>query len=408
MVSKGRPARGRLYNLWSPQRQTDTKGRHAAQSRTQHIHRSTALIRGRWDCHISHVSVDLPSRLHRPTGIRTARRLPLFGHLGVHQPAGLLGQRGLFYDLGYFLIPSAVRALQNGSSALDLTRKSFARLKKIVLPTLFYCAACLLVSMYVYPLPEISLQEIGWLTLGIEFIWVYAASVLLVPVIASIRQRIGSIRAPFVVALLVLTTFVINCYIAATANEAAGIVLWRKLMSAVTYLVAFIAAGEMRFVLECHGNASGAQKSKIVPIGLVAATIALELLLSANSQYDALWKLSYKSTSVISFILAAASVAAAALHQQRHEVPAVNKTIVTLAAGTLAFYAVQSFTCNVWRPIFDNAIYTMATGIQTGEPRPAAAILLGILMSLCLALALLLMDIARRAVVESIKAHMNG
>lgn len=265
--------------------------------------------------------------------------------------------------------------------------------------------ACLDVRL---PLPEISLHEIGWLTLGIEFIWVYAASVLLVPVIATIRQRIGSIRAPFVVALLVLATFGINCYIAATANEAAGIILWRKLMSAVTYLVAFIAAGEMRFVLECHGNASGAQKSKIVLIGLIAATVALELLLSANCQYDALWKLSYKSTSVISFILAAASVAAAALHQPRHEVSAADKTIMSLAAGTLAFYAVQSFTCNVWRPIFDNAIYTMATGIQTGEPRPAAAILLGILMSLCLALALLLVDIVRRTVVDTIKAHMNS
>lgn len=44
----------------------------------------------------------------------------------------------------------------------------------------------------------------------------------------------------------------------------------------------------------------------------------------------------------------------------------------------------------------------------SGEPRPAGAILLGILMSLCLALALLLMDIVRRAVVEAIKAHMNG
>lgn len=345
------------------------------------------------------------------TGLPEYAQLAAFPYSGILGFINLLGcwaNEVFFMISGYFLIPSAVRALQNGSSALDLTRKSFARLKKIVLPTLFYCAACLLVSMYVYPLPEISLHEIGWLTLGIEFIWVYAASVLLVPVIALIRQRIGSKRAPFVVALLVLTTFGINCYIAATANEAAGIVLWRKLMSAVTYLVAFIAAGEIRFVLECHGNASCAQKSKIVLIGLVAAAIALELLLSANIQCDALWKLSYKSTSIISFILAAASVAAAALHQQRHEVPAVNKTIVTLAAGTLAFYAVQSFTCNVWRPIFDNAIYTMATGIQTGTPRPAGAILLGILMSLCLALALLLMDIARRAIVESIKAHMNG
>ncbi len=333
---------------------------------------------------------------------------PCSGALGFINLLGCWANEVFFTISGYFLIPSAVRALQNGSSARGLASKSFTRLKKIVLPTLFYCVACLLVSMYVYPLPEISLHEIGWLTLGIEFIWVYATSVLLVPVIALIRQRIGSIRAPFVVALLVLATFGINCHIAATANEADGIVLWRKLMSAVTYLVAFIAAGEMRFVLEYHGNASGAQKSKTVLIGLVAATIALELLLSANSQYDTLWKLSYKSTSVISFILAAASVAAAALHQPRHEVPAADKTIMSLAAGTLAFYAVQSFTCNVWRPIFDKATYTMATGIQTGEPHPAGAILLGILMSLCLALALLLVDIVRRAVVDAIKARMNS
>ena len=204
---------------------------------------------------------------------------PYSGALGFINLLGCWANEVFFMISGYFLIPSAVRALQNGSSAPGLARKSFARLKKIVLPALFYCAACLFVSMYVYPLPEISLHEIGWLTLGIEFIWVYAASVLLVPVIAMIRQQIGGKRPPFVVALLVLTTFGINCYIAATANEAAGIVLWRKLMSAVTYLVAFIAAGEMRFVLECHGNASGAQKSKIVLIGLISSTISLELLL---------------------------------------------------------------------------------------------------------------------------------
>ena len=332
---------------------------------------------------------------------------PYSGALGFINLLGCWANEVFFMISGYFLIPSAVRTLQNGSSAQGLTLKSLDRLKKIVLPTLFYCATCLFVSMYVYPLPEISLHEIGWLTLGIEFIWVYAVSVLLVPVIALIRQRIGSKRAPFVVALLVLATFGINCYIAATANEAAGIILWRKLMSAVTYLVAFIAAGEMRFVLECHGNASGAQKSKIVLIGLVAATIALELLLSANSQYNTLWKLSYKSTSVIYFILAAASVAAAALHQPRHKVTAADKTIMS-SPQNARFLRRAVVTCNVWRPIFDNAIYTMATGIQTGTPRPAAAILLGILMSLCLALSLPLVDIVRRAVVESIKARMNG
>lgn len=333
---------------------------------------------------------------------------PYSGALGFINLLGCWANEVFFMISGYFLIPSAVRALQNGSSVPNLARKSFARLKKIVLPTLFYCAACLFVSMYIYPLPEISLHEIGWLTLGIEFIWVYAASVLLVPAIALARQWLGDQKAPFTAALLVLATFGINCFIVTTANEAAGIVLWRKLMSAVTYLVAFIAAGEMRFALERRDKALAAKKAKLLLIGLIAAAVAFELLPSACSWYDALWMLSYKSTSVISFILAAASVAAAALHQPRHETSAADKTIVSLAAGTLAFYAVQSFTCNVWRPIFDNAIYTMATGIQTGEPCPAGAILLGILMSLCLALALLLMDIVRRTVIDAIKAHMNS
>ena len=338
----------------------------------------------------------------------TLAAFPYSGALGCINLLGCWANEVFFMISGYFLIPSATRTLQNGSSVHDLTRKSLARLKKIVFPTLFYCAACLLVSMYIYPLPEISLLEIGWLTLGIEFIWVYAASVLLVPVIALARQRIGGKRAPFVVALLVLTTFGINCYIAATASDATGIALWRKLMSAVTYLVAFIAAGEIRFALEHYGNASGAQKSKIVLIGLIAVTITLEVLLSAKSQYAALWMFSYKSTSVISFILAAASVATAALHQPRRKASSAGKAITALAAGTLGFYAVQSFTCNVWRPIFDNAIYAMAAGVQTGTPNPSGAIVLGIVMSLCLAFTLLIMDIVRRAVVDAKKAQINS
>ena len=341
-------------------------------------------------------------------GFESLAAFPYSGILGFINLLGCWANEVFFMISGYFLIPSAVRALQNGSSAQDLARKSLGRLKKIVLPTLFYCAACLFVSMYVYPLPEITLHEIGWLTLGIEFIWVYAASVLLVPVIALARRRIGSKRAPFVVTLLLLTTFGINCYIAATSNEATGIVLWRKLMSAVTYLVAFIASGEMRFIFERYNKVSAAIKSKLVLTGLIATAVAIELLLSANSQYTTLWIFSYKSTSVISFILAAASVAAAALHQPHHGASAIDKTIMSLAAGTLGFYAVQSFTCNVWRPIFNNAIYTIAAGIQTGTAYPTGAILLGVFLSLCLALALLIMDIVRRAVVDAIKARMNS
>ena len=408
MVSKGRPARGRLYNLWSPMGKPIRKDVMAPKA-TRNTYIEALRLVAVAGIAIFHTFQWTFQAVC--TGVPEYAPLAAFPYSGVLGFINLLGcwaNEVFFMISGYFLIPSAVRALQNGSSVHVLTRKSLARLKKIVFPTLFYCVVCLLISMYIYPLPEISLHEIGWLTLGIEFIWVYAASVLLVPVIVLVKRQIGSKRAPFVVALLVLATFGINCYIAATASEATGIVLWRKLMSAVTYLVAFIAAGEMRFALERCNKTSAAQKSKIALIGLIAATITLELLLSANSQYAALWILSYKSTSAISFILAATSVAAAALHQPRREASITDKAIASLAAGTLGFYAVQSFTCNVWRPIFNNAIYAMAAGVQTGTPNPSGAILLGVFMSLCLALVLLIMDIVRRAVVDAIKTHMNS
>ncbi|MFR2030429.1 MAG: acyltransferase family protein [Collinsella sp.] len=98
---------------------------------------------------------------------------------------------GVFFMIsGYFLIPRRY-ALSKGSSVHDLTRKSLARLQKIVFPTLFYCAACLLVSMYIYPLPEISLHEITG-SRWVSSLLVYAASVLLVPVIVLARRQIGS------------------------------------------------------------------------------------------------------------------------------------------------------------------------------------------------------------------------
>lgn len=79
---------------------------------------------------------------------------PYSGALGFINLLGCWANEVFFMISGYFLIPSAGHALQNGSSARGLTLKSLERLKKIVLPTLFYCAACLLVSMYVYPCPK--------------------------------------------------------------------------------------------------------------------------------------------------------------------------------------------------------------------------------------------------------------
>lgn len=64
---------------------------------------------------------------------------PYSGALGFINLLGCWANEVFFMISGYFLIPSAIRAIKNGSSAQSLTLKSLERLKKIVLPTLFYC-----------------------------------------------------------------------------------------------------------------------------------------------------------------------------------------------------------------------------------------------------------------------------
>lgn len=61
---------------------------------------------------------------------------PYSGALGFINLLGCWANEVFFMISGYFLIPSAVHALQNRSSARGLIYKSFTRLKKIVLPTL--------------------------------------------------------------------------------------------------------------------------------------------------------------------------------------------------------------------------------------------------------------------------------
>lgn len=172
---------------------------------------------------------------------------PYSGILGFINLLGCWANEVFFMISGYFLIPSAVRALQNGSSAQYLTLKSLERLKKIILPTLFYCTACLLVSMYVYPLPEISLHEIGWLTLGIEFIWVYAATVCMAPLFGLTKNQLSKKSYTIAVVAVGVLVFIINGYLAAQSSVNSGEFSWlQKIMSAVTYVIAFLMGGLLR------------------------------------------------------------------------------------------------------------------------------------------------------------------
>ena len=321
--------------------------------------------------------------------------------LGFINLLGCWANEVFFMISGYFLIPSAVRALQNGSSAQDLTLKSLRRLKKIVLPTLFYCAACLFVSIYGYPLPEISLHEIGWLTLGIEFIWVYAATVCMAPLFGLTKNQLSKKSYTIAVVAVGVLVFIINGYLAAQSSVNSGEFSWlQKIMSAVTYVIAFLMGG----LLRDYTGTTKPRKARIVAkrslTAVLIIAIALEAALSATGNLSTMTTLSYKSTSIVSFALAAASLLFAATRDIKSNHPRVENAIVTLSAATLGFYVMQSLTSSLWRPVFN----TILANILASANNPVAIyIVTGTAISIVFALVLLIIDAARSLIVRKLK-----
>lgn len=326
---------------------------------------------------------------------------PYSGVLGFINLLGCWANEVFFMISGYFLVPSAVRALQNGSSAQDLTLKSLERLKKIILPTLFYCGACLLVSMYVYPLPEISLHEIGWLTLGIEFIWVYAATVCMAPLFGLTKNQLSKKSYTIAVVAVGVLVFIINGYLAAQSSVNSGEFSWlQKIMSAVTYVIAFLMGG----LLRDYTGTTKPRKARIVAKRSLAAVliiaIALEAALSATGNLSTMTTLSYKSTSIVSFALAAASLLFAATRDNKSDHPRVENAIVTLSAATLGFYVMQSLTSSLWRPVFNT---TLANILASANNPAAIYIVTGTAISIVFAPTLLIIDAARSLIVRKLK-----
>ena len=102
--------------------------------------------------------------------------------------------------------------------------------------------------------------------------------------------------------------------------------------------------------------------------------------------------LSYKSTSIVSFALAAASLLFAATRDIKSNHPRVENAIVTLSAATLGFYVMQSLTCSLWRPVFN----TILANILASANNPAA-------ISIVFTPTLLIIDAARSLIVRKLK-----
>ena len=132
---------------------------------------------------------------------------------------------------------------------------------------------------------------------------------------------------------------------------------------------------------------------------LALATI-LEGALSFTGNLTAMAVLSYKSTSLISFALAAASLLFAATRRRALGNPRNAGVIVTLSTATLGFYVMQSLTSSLWRPVFN----TLLANILVSQNSPAAiCIITGTVISIVFALSLLIIDAARSLIARKLK-----
>lgn len=326
---------------------------------------------------------------------------PYSGVLGFINLLGCWANEVFFMISGYFLIASAARAWDGGTTWKSQMQRTSQRLGKVVMPTALYCLVALAWSTVVSPIPDVTLNTHYWYTLGLEFIWVYAATVFMAPWFGLAKCRLSQKSYTTTVIAVGILAFVVNGYLAAMSTTSAGEFSWlQKLMSAATYVIAFLIGGLLRDVTDAmDSDRAGALGMRSLTAVLALATI-LEGALSFTGNLTAMAVLSYKSTSLISFALAAASLLFAATRRSASGNPRTAGVIVTLSTATLGFYVMQLLTSSLWRPVFN----TLLANILVSENSPAAiCIITGTIISIVFALALLIIDAARSLIVRKLK-----
>lgn len=326
---------------------------------------------------------------------------PYSGLLGFINLLGCWANEVFFMISGYFLIASAARAWDGEATWKSQMQRMAQRLGKVVMPTAFYCLVALAWSTVVSPIPDVTLNTHYWYTLGLEFIWVYAATVFMAPWFGLAKSRLPQKIYTVAVIAIGILAFIANGYLAVMIPTNGGEFSWlQKLMSAATYVVAFLIGGLLRDVTDAMDSDRADALGMRSLVTVLVLTIILEGELSFTGNLTTMATLSYKSTSLISFALAAASLLFAATRRSASGNPRTAGVIVTLSTATLGFYVMQSLTSSLWRPIFN----TLLANILVSQDSPAfICIGAGAVISIVFALALLIIDAARSLIVRKLK-----
>lgn len=282
------------------------------------------------------------------------------GALGFINLLGAYGNCIFFMISGFFLIPQTAQASRQPGYAQAQLRKTGRRVATIFFSVALYAALALIVSTFAFPLPGVSIHETGWLLGGLEFIWVYLAVMVAAPLIGWIWERCPHRVAA--VMCFVFAVYAVNAYIAfiSPGDAERGLLEWRKLMSAVSYLAAFLFGA----VISRRISSRPTWARLALCLALILS-FALELVLSYLNMPQAMVATSFKSTSAISFVLAALSLRVAAQMPPSARSGEHGSLATRVAARILGFYILQSMFYTPWRTVADAALL-LASQLATG------------------------------------------
>lgn len=334
--------------------------------------------------------------------------VPALWILGCISLLGAFGNHVFFAISGCFLIPGAAERSTRPGYWSDELRRFARRAKPIIATVAFYAVIALALSATVLPMPGISLARVDWLVGGLQFIWVYLVLVAAAPVMGWVWRRCPGRLA--VVAVLAAAVFALNAYIAfvSPGEVERGLLEWRKLMSAVSYLVSFLAGGALGELKRSGSPLLVGRLPRFALAACIGLAVAVVGVAACAGDARIVYALSYKSTSLLSFALALASLGfALAVPLSR---PRTSDGLVRRAArGTLGFYTAQAMASAAWHPWAEAAMasaYGLGEGLALGmyqAPGAAAAaglaamVGMGAVWSLLFLAALLLFDLAVRA-----------
>lgn len=278
--------------------------------------------------------------------------------LGVIALMGAWGNHVFFMISGFYLIPSLARRSTQAGYWLDALRGTVRRVLVIAVSVVLVAVVALAFDAWVMPLVNVHLVW-QW-TLGIEFVWLYAAFVAVAPVLACLLRRVPARIRVAVACVLVVALVMVNGYVAfVSPGDAAtrGLTDWRKWMSAITYAVSFAIAGV--------AGMSGAPRPADLPrwrrrwmkalAAVAAVVLTVEAVAAIRRDVTLIAQLSYKSTSAASMALAFLLVMVCAAGPGGEGVDLARasrgagtsgsvtaRAVAWLASGILGFYIVQS------------------------------------------------------------------